>query len=347
MKTKLKAALCTLALSAPLCISPLAHAKEVSLDVQSAWPLTLPASGQSAEHFAQRINAKGEGSLKVKLYSAGKLVPPMQIFDSVRQGSLDAGYTSPLYVAGRFPAVQLFGGVPFGPNAMEYLGWLYNGGGLEIWRDIYAKQGVVTVPCGLMDSEAGGWYTFEINSPEDLEGKKVRFAGLAGEVMKKAGASVVLLSGGDIYPNLERGVIDGTEFSMPAIDADMGFEKVAKYYYLPGWHQPAAINELIINKRKWDSMDDAQRGMIEDTCRETHIWTMTSTILANAEAIAKFEAAGIKIRSFPDSVMAEFKRATDEVMAEQAAENSDFKRVLDSLQAYREKASSWSTYKSK
>lgn len=323
-----------------------AQAAKVSMDVQSAWPLTLPASGQNAEHFAERINAKGAGNLKVKLYSAGKLVPPLQIFDAVQQGSLDAGYTSPLYVAGRFPAVQLFGGVPFGPDAMDYLGWLYNGGGLDIWREIYAKQGVVPVPCGLMDSEAGGWYTFEINSAEDLKGKKIRFAGLAGEVMKKAGASVVLLSGGDIYPNLERGVIDGTEFSMPAIDAAMGFEKVAKYYYLPGWHQPAAINELIVNKRKWDAMDDAQRALIEDTCRETHIWSITSTTLPNAEAIAKFKDAGTEIRSFPEGVMQVFRDATDEVMSEQAAADADFKRVWDSLQAYRDQAALWSTHKS-
>ncbi|MGO1500077.1 MAG: TRAP transporter substrate-binding protein [Marinobacter sp.] len=347
MKLVIKPAFCALALGLSVA-APVANAKKVSLDVQSAWPLTLPASGQSAAHFAERINAtsKGEGSLKVKLYSGGKLVPAFEIFDSVRQGNLDAGYTSPLYVAGRFPAVQLFGGVPFGPDAMDYLGWLYNGGGLEIWREIYAKQGVVTVPCGLMDAEAGGWYTFEINSPEDLEGKKIRFAGLAGEVMKKAGASVVLLSGGDIYPNLERGVIDGTEFSMPAIDADMGFEQVADYYYLPGWHQPAAINELIINKRKWDSMDDAQRGLIEDTCRENHLWTIISTTVPNAEAIAKFKEAGTEIRSFPEPVLEMFREATDEVMAEQAAEDPDFKRVYESLQDYRNKVELWSTHKS-
>ncbi|WOD07569.1 TRAP transporter substrate-binding protein [Marinomonas sp. GJ51-6] len=218
-------------------------ASPVRLDIQSAWPLTLPASGQSAQHFTDRIKTTSDGSLQVKLYSAGKLVPSLEIFDAVQQGTLDAGYTSPLYVAGRFPALQLFGGVPFGPDALTYLDWIYNGGGLEIWQSIYARQGVVTIPCGLMDSEAGGWYNFEINKTSDLNGKKIRFAGLAGEVMKKSGASVVLLSGGDIYPNLERGVIDGTEFSMPAIDVAMGFEKVAKYYYLPGWHQPAAINE--------------------------------------------------------------------------------------------------------
>ena len=170
-------------------------------------------------------------------------------------------------------------------------------------------------------------------------------AGLAGEVMKNAGASVVLLSGGDIYPNLERGVIDGTEFSMPAIDAAMGFEKIAKYYYLPGWHQPAAINELIINKRKWDSMSSAQQGLIEDTCRETLLWTVSSTTIANAEAINKFKAAGTQIKSFPPAVLSAFQKGTNAVMSEAASKDADFKRTLDSLNSYREKVSLWTEYK--
>lgn len=318
-----------------------AAAKTVKLEVQSAWPLTLPASGRDAEHFSGLVKTASEGSIDVKLYSAGKLVPALQIFDAVQNGSLDAGYTSPLYVAGRFPAVQLFGGVPFGPGPVEYLGWLYNGGGLEIWREIYAKQGVVPVPCGLMDAEAGGWYKSEITGVDSIAGKKFRFAGLAGEVMKKLGASVVLLGGGDIYPNLERGVIDGTEFSMPAIDKAMGFEKVAKNYYLPGWHQPAAINELIVNKAKWDGMSDAQRAVIETACRETMLWGVTSTEVENAEAIEGFKAAGVAIRTFPPELLEKFKAATGEVMAEQSAKNEDFKRVWDSLSAYRAKAAAW------
>ncbi|WP_108262784.1 TRAP transporter substrate-binding protein [Mangrovicoccus ximenensis] len=346
MPDRLAAILRPAALSLAAAIAALpALAQEVKLDLQSAWPLTLPASGQNAQHFSDRINEISGGAVSVKLYDAGKLVPPLQIFDAVQQGTLDAGYTSPLYVAGRFPAVQLFGGVPFGPDAMDYLGWLYNGGGLDIWREIYAKQGVVSVPCGLMDSEAGGWYTFPIDSVESLEGKKIRFAGLAGEVMAKMGASIVLLAGGDIYPNLERKVIDGTEFSMPAIDAAMGFEKVADYYYLPGWHQPAAINELIINKRKWDAMTPAQQGLIEDTCRETHIWSITSTSVPNAEAVETFKAAGTQIMQFPPEVLAAFEQATSEVMAEQSEKDEDFARTWASLQAYRDSVAGWSAYK--
>lgn len=326
-------------------LSAPAGAADMSIDVQSAWPLTLPASGQNAQHFADKINEISGGALEVDLYGAGKLVPSLQIFDAVQQGTLDAGYTSPLYVAGRFPAVQLFGGVPFGPNAMDYVGWIYNGGGLEIWREIYEAQGVVTVPCGVMDSEAGGWYTFEIDSVDAMQGKKIRFAGLAGEVMKKMGASIVLLAGGDIYPNLERGVIDGTEFSMPAIDVAMGFEDVADYYYLPGWHQPAAFNELIINKRKWDSMTEAQQGQIEEVCRETNMWSLTSTAMGNAEAITKFEEAGTQIKSFPPEVLAAFEEATDEVMQEQAAADEDFARTLESLESFRASVEIWSDHK--
>lgn len=326
-------------------ISSSVQAADLKIDVQSAWPLTLPASGQNAQHFADEINAISGGALEIKLYGAGKLVPSLQIFDAVQQGTLDAGYTSPLYVAGRFPAVQLFGGVPFGPSAIDYVGWMYNGGGLDIWREIYARQGVVTVPCGVMDAEAGGWYKFEINSTDDLKGKKIRFAGLAGEVMKKMGASIVLLAGGDIYPNLERGVIDGTEFSMPAIDEAMGFEKVADYYYLPGWHQPAAFNELIINKAKWDGMTDAQRGQIEEVCKETNMWSLTSTAAANAAAIKKFEAAGTQIRSFPPEVLEAFRKANDEVMQEEAAKDADFARVLASLTEFRTSVETWSDHK--
>ena len=318
-----------------------AHADTANLTVQSAWPLTLPASGRDAQHFSDAINEASDGQIKVRLMNAGALVPSLEIFDAVRNGTLDAGYTSPLYVAGKFPAVQLFGGVPFGPDAMGYIGWIYNGGGLDIWREIYAEQGVVTVPCGLMAQEAGGWYKTEINSVEDLKGLKLRFAGLAGEVMKKMGASVVLLSGGDIFPNLERGVIDGTEFSMPAIDKQIGFDQIVKNYYLPGWHQPAAINELIINKAKWDSMSEGQQGLIELTCRETMLWGLTSTYVENAQAIDAFKANGVEIRQFPEEVLAGFQTATNEVMQEQSAKDENFARAWNSLQAYRDSAASW------
>lgn len=322
-----------------------AAAQDVSLTVQSAWPLNLPASGRDAAHFAEVVNSASNGSIKIDLHSAGRLVPSLEIFNAVQRGTLDAGYTSPLYVAGKFPALQLYGGIPFGPDALQFLGWIYNGGGLEIWREIYAAQGVVTVPCGLMEAEAGGWYNKPINSAADLDGMKIRFAGLAGEVMKKMGASVVLLAGGEIFPNLERGVIDGSEFSMPTIDKLIGFDKIIKNYYLPGWHQPAAINELIINKAKWDAMSDGQRSLIELACRETMLWGVTSTLTENAAAIAAFKENGVEIRQFPAELLEKFRTATAEVMAEQSAKDPDFKRVWDSFQNYSARARAWTDAK--
>lgn len=306
-----------------------------SLDIQSAWPLTMPASGQNADYLGGFLNAASGGALKVKVYGAGKLVPSLQIFDAVQQGTLDAGYTSPLYVAGRFPAVQLFGGIPFGVDPVTHAGWLYDGGGAEIWAEIYAAQGVVTIPCGLMDSEAGGWYNFEINSVEDLKGKKIRFAGLAGEAMAKIGASITLLPGNEIYPGMEKGVLDGTELSMPAIDITLGLQQVAKYYYLPGWHQPAAMNELIVNKAKWDSLPESAQVLITEGCKATNMRSITSTAVPNAVAVQTIKDAGVEIRSFPPEVLTALHAAFDEVIAEQNAKDPAFKKVWDSLEAYR------------
>jgi TRAP-type mannitol/chloroaromatic compound transport system substrate-binding protein len=340
MKTHIKS-LVTLAVTVSTLVAAPAMAKGTRLDIQSAWPLTMPASGANAAYLGETLNESSGGSLDVTVYGAGKLVPSLQIFDAVQQGTLDAGITSPLYVAGRFPAVQLFGGIPFGPDAITHTAWLYDGGGREIWSEIYAKQGVVTIPCGLMDSEAGGWYNFEINTVDDFKGKKLRFAGLAGEAMAKVGASIVLLPGGEIYPGLEKGLIDGTELSMPAIDITLGLQQVGKYYYLPGWHQPAAMNELIVNQAKWDSLDASQQVLIEESCKAVNLESITSTMALNAKAVAEFEAAGVEIKSFPSEVLDPLQAAFDEVIAEQVAKDADFKRVWESLTAYRASVAPW------
>ncbi|CUH65304.1 Neu5Ac-binding protein [Thalassovita gelatinovora] len=324
----------TVALSSVVATAAIAKDK---LDIQSAWPLNMAASGANAEYLGKALNAASGGELDATVYGAGKLVPSLQIFDAVQQGTLDAGITSPLYVAGRFPAVQLFGGIPFGPDAIEHTAWIYNGGGREIWEEIYAAQGVKTIPCGLMDAEAGGWYNFEINSVDDLKGKKIRFAGLAGEALAELGASIVLLPSSEIYPSLEKGIIDGTELSLPAIDILLGFQQVAKYYYLPGWHQPAAMNELIINMAKWDSLSDANKALIEESCKAVNMTSITSTVPMNGEAVAQFKEAGVELRSFTPEVLAPIEAAFDKVIAEQVKNDPEFKRVWDSLEAYRAK----------
>ena len=207
---------------------------QVRLKVQSAFSFNQPVLGESAQHLAEIIESMGRDDIRLRVYDADKLVPPLQIFDAVTAGFLDAGFSWPVYWMGKIPAITLFGAVPFGPEAGEFLAWVQQGEGLALWRELYARHGAVPVPCGVLPPEASGWFASPIYELSDLEGLKIRFAGLGGEVLRKLGASVTMLAGGDIFPSLERGVLDATEYSMPAVDRALGFYKVAKHYYFPG-----------------------------------------------------------------------------------------------------------------
>lgn len=314
---------------------------KVKLKMQSAWNPGLPALGETAKYFSDRIAATSDGEITFKFFESKKLVPTLQIFDAVSAGTVDAGYAWPGYWMGKIPALALFAAVPFGPEAPEFLAWIYHGGGLELWRELYASQGVVPVPCGVLAPEASGWFAKPINSVEDLKGLKIRYAGLGGEVLKKLGASVTLLAAGDIFPNLERGVLDATEFSMPAIDLKLGFYKIIKNYYFPGWHQPSSILELLVNKGKWDAMSDSERAAIEAACGDSVLWGLTKGVASQSEAVQFFKDNGVNIRIWSPEMIATFRKASSEVMEEQSANDADFKRAWDSLQAFRTKNAEW------
>ncbi len=314
---------------------------KVKLKMQSAWNPGLPALGETAKYFADTVAQASGGQVVFKFYGAKKLVPALQIFDAVSAGTIDAGFSWPGYWMGKIPALTLFAAVPFGPEAPEFLAWVYHGGGLEMWRELYAKQGVVPVPCGILAPEASGWFAKPIDSTEDLKGLKIRYAGLGGEVMKKLGASVTLLAAGDIFPNLERGVIDATEFSMPAIDKVLGFYKIIKHYYFPGWHQPSSILELVINKKKWDAMSEQERSYVEMACGNSVLWGLTKGIAAQPEAVQFFKDNGVKIHTWSPEMIASFRKVAAEVMEEQSAKDPDFKRAWESLQAFRSKGAEW------
>ena len=229
----------------------------------SSFPGELVQLGTLGKRFEAKVQTASNDSLRLKFYEPGALVPALEIFDAVSSGSLDAGWSSSGYWAGKIPALQFFAAVPFGPNPGEYLAWLQFGGGVELRQELYAAHNIHALHCGMISPEGSGWFREEINSVEDLKGLKMRFFGLGAKVMEKLGVSTQLLAGGDIFPALELGTIDATEFSMPAIDLDLGFHQVAKHYYFPGWHQPSSLLELIINKERWDGVD-AQRQQLTD-----------------------------------------------------------------------------------
>ncbi|MFQ6018277.1 MAG: TRAP transporter substrate-binding protein [Kiloniellaceae bacterium] len=314
---------------------------QTKLKMQSAWNPNLPALGETAKYFADTVAAASGGEVIFKFYGAKKLVPTLQIFDAVSAGTIDAGFSWPRYWMGKMPALTLFAAVPFGPEAPEFLAWIYHGGGLDIWRELYARQGVVPVPCGILAPEASGWFADPIDSTKDLEGLKIRFAGLGGEIMRKLGASVTMLAAGDIFPNLERGVIDATEFSMPAIDRVLGFYKIVKHYYFPGWHQPSSILELVVNKKQWDAMSERTRAYVEMACGNAVLWGLTKGIAAQPTAVQFFKDNGVQIHTWSPEMIAAFRKTAAEVIEEQSAKDADFRRAWDSLKAFREKNAEW------
>jgi TRAP-type mannitol/chloroaromatic compound transport system substrate-binding protein len=285
-----------------------ARAEPVKIKVQSGFGFNVPLLGETIREFQRRLDALPGHEIRLRLYDVGKLVPTLQIFDAVTAGKLDAGFSFPGYWMGKLPAATVFGAVPFGPEAPEYLSWLHQGGGLEIWRRIYAKHGAVPVPCGVIPPEASGWFRKPIHSEQDLKGLKIRYAGLGGRVLQKLGASITMLAAGDIFLSLERGVIDATEYSMPAVDKPLGFYKVAKHYYFPGWHQPSSILELIVHKETWDGLSQAQRSAIETTCDATTLWGLARGLAIQGPALSFFEAEGVEIHQWSPQMMERLRR---------------------------------------
>ncbi|MBW2393542.1 MAG: TRAP transporter substrate-binding protein [Deltaproteobacteria bacterium] len=327
------------------CLLLASHAsgQNVRLKIQSAWSRNMPVLGETIRNFESRMNAMEGHGIRLRVYDANKLVPTLQIMDAVSSGKVDAGFAFPGYWMGKLPAAAVFGAVPFGPEAPEYLAWLHEGGGLELWEEIYAKLGVVPIPCGVIPPEASGWFREPINSPADLRGLKIRYAGLGGKTLEKLGASITMLAAGDIFLSLERGVLDATEYSMPAVDKPLGFYKVAKHYYFPGWHQPSSIMELVVNAKSWAKLSEPQQAAVRTACDASTLWSMTRGLAIQGEALAFFEQEGVTIHSWSPEMMAQFRSAAGEVMQEASAADPDFKRAWDSLQAFRAKYRHWAS----
>jgi TRAP-type mannitol/chloroaromatic compound transport system substrate-binding protein len=309
---------------------------------------TLPVLGESTPYFAEQIELASDGDIVFKLYDPGKLVPPLEILESVSKGRIQAGSTAAGFWAGKIAAAPLFSSVPFGPEAPEYLAWLYQGNGLKLYQEMYDQAGynVKVMPIAIIPPETAGWYTKEINSPEDLKGLKMRFYGLGGQVMEKLGVSVTLLPPGEIFPALEKGAIDATEFSMPSLDKNLGFYKVCKYNYFPGWHQQATVTELLINKDFWnDELTEAQRAMIELVAKATVLQMLTLGEATQAAVIENnAEEHGVKNMYYSQEMLDLFRKTWEEVAAQQAEEDEFFAKAWEDMQNFREQYDVWMKY---
>ena len=315
--------------------------KKVKWKMGSTFPGSLVQIGTLGVRLQDQVNLISGGNINIKFFEPSALVPPLEIFDAVSTGGIDAGWGTPGYWAGKVPALQLFSSVPFGPPASEYMSWMYFGGGKEFYEELYARHNIKGILCGIIPPEASGWFREEINGPEDLKGLKMRFFGLGAKVMEKVGVSTQLLAGGDIYPALELGTIDSTEFSMPAIDLELGFYQIAKHYYFPGWHQQSTFMELMINLEKWNSLSETQKAQIEAACGDNFRHAIAEGEGIQGPALKTLQEKGVTLHTWSPEMLAIFENGWNEVAAELVESDEDFAKVWASLTKFRENYKAW------
>ncbi|MEL6685727.1 MAG: TRAP transporter substrate-binding protein [Pseudomonadota bacterium] len=319
-----------------------AQAQEV-LEMTSAFSRNLPILGTAGVDFVEKINGIST-EVEFEHFDPGELVPTLEALDAVSNGSVDAAYTTAGYWQGKITSASLFAAVPFGPEAGEFLAWMLYDDGHELMQRMYDENGynVKVMPCGIIAPETSGWFKEPIESVADLEGLNMRFFGLGAEVMQRLGVSTSLLAAGDIFPALERGAIDATEFSMPLIDQRLGFYNIASNNYFPGWHQPATMFELLINKDRWDDLDEFAQNQIEVACLANITTNYAEGEAKNFTAmVANVEENGVTIRQWPQEMLDTFESTWNEVAGELAAEDEYFKLVWDDLQEFREGYKTW------
>ncbi|WP_282169287.1 TRAP transporter substrate-binding protein [Ruegeria atlantica] len=342
----MKKTLTSLAVAASLMAAPAVAADKLLLKTPIAFSTELPGLGSPIPRVAEQLDLMSGGTLKMKVYEPGKLVPPFEILDAVSTGKINSGYTTAGYWAGKIPAAPLFSAVPFGPEAGEYMAWLYYGNGMSLYQEMYDQAGynVHVIPCAVIAPETSGWFATEINTPEDLSGLKMRFFGLGGKVMQKLGVATSLLPGGDIFPALEKGAIDATEFSMPAIDARLGFHKLVKFNYFPGWHQQATVFELMINKDVWNETSEQHKAIIENACKASMADSFAEgEAIQHAALIDNVENNGVTIKQWSPEMLDTFRATWDEVAAEEAANDAFFAKVLSDMNEFRDGYVLWKT----
>ena len=285
---------------------PRVSGSEASIEwkLVTTWPKGLPGLGSAPENFARRVGEMSNGRLTVRVYGAGEVVPPFEVFDAVSQGVAEMGHGASYYWKGKIPSSVFYTAVPFGMTAQEMNGWLHYGGGLELWRELYAPFGVRPFAGGSTGVQMAGWFNRELKSASDLDGLKMRIPGLAGEVFAASGGTAVRLAGGEIYTSMQTGVIDAVEWVGPYNDRTLGLMEVAEYYYYPGWHEPGAMLEFTVNQAAFDRLPADLQAIVEGAARATNQDMLDEFTARNNESLTTLlEEHSTKLRPLPDDVM--------------------------------------------
>lgn len=319
--------------SASLATPAIAQGK-IEWKLPTSFPAKAPGVGTNATSFAQRVNDMSGGRLTLKVFSSGELVPPFGVEDAVQQGTAEIGHSTPYYAASKNSALHFFSAVPFGLSAVEHTAWLRYGGGQELWNKIYAERGLVPFYSGNSGVQSAGWFKNEIKSVEDLSGLNMRIAGLGGEAMRKIGVNAILLPPPEIFSSFKSGAIDATEWVGPMLDQAFGLNKVAKYCYLPAFHEPSAALEIVVNKEAYDGLPSDLQAVIANAAEATSVETLAQFDYFNALAFKALKDSGVIFGQFPDDVTEALRKTSAEVMAENAAANPAFAEVQASYNQF-------------
>lgn len=309
--------------------------------VPVAFGTNLPALGDNILYVSDTLADISGGRIDLNVFEPGKLVPPFSITEGVRDGKIEAGYTWLGYDQGRIPATPLISAVPFGMEPWEFVAWYYEDEGKALTQALYEPHGVHPILCGVVGPETAGWFREPIRSLDDFKGLKIRFAGLGGKVLQKLGASVTLIPGGEIFQALEKGAIDATEFSMPAVDQMLGFGRVSAFNYFPGWHQTFTAAHLLVNLSTWNRLDEVSRSMVETACTAGVVRNLARGEAIQGAVIKGFPDKGVTPVKFNESILRQLREVTREVLKEEAAKDEDFRRIWTSQLEFRETYQHW------
>jgi TRAP-type mannitol/chloroaromatic compound transport system substrate-binding protein len=314
---------------------------EVKWRLTSSFPKSLDTLYGGAEMISKRVAAATDNRFQIRSFASGEIVPGLQVLDAVQAGTVECGHTAMYYYVGKDPTFAFDTAVPFGLNARQQYAWMHYGGGLELMREFFKGYNVHSIPAGNTGAQMGGWFRKEIKTVDDIKGLKMRIGGFAGQALAKLGLVTQQLAGGDIYPALEKGTIDAAEWVGPYDDEKLGFQKVAKYYYYPGWWEGGPQLSTIINTTHWDALPAIYKAVLEAACAEANAMMVAKYDALNPAALRRLVAGGAVLRPFPREVMAACLKASNELYAETSAKNPWFKRVFDQWQKFRDEETLW------
>lgn len=322
-------------------VSTVQSGQRVMWRLTSSFPRSLDTLFGAAELFAARVEEMSGGRFKIRPYPAGELVPGLEVLDAVQQGTVQVGQTASYYYTGKNPALAFDACVPFGMTARQKSAWLHHGGGLELLRELFSDFNIINFPGGNTGVQMGGWFKKELTSLADMEGLKMRIPGLGGEVMSRMGVAVQVIAGGEIYPALERGAIDATEWVGPYDDEKLGFHKVAKFYHYPGWWEPGPNLSFYVNKDAYAKLPPEYQAIVASACRDAEVWMTARYDAFNPAALKRLLETGIQMKPFPADIMQKAREESVTLLNEYASQDATYKKLFDHWSVARDDMFRW------